>query len=51
MQGYPTGFRVLCHNCNQAIGLYGYCPHKTPRTTQEWVERRASLHDASSAPR
>ncbi len=23
----PTGFRVLCHNCNQAIGVYGYCPH------------------------
>lgn len=26
-QGYPSGFRVLCHNCNQAIGHYGYCPH------------------------
>jgi len=24
---YPLGFRVLCHNCNQAIGYYGYCPH------------------------
>lgn len=24
---YPDGFRVLCHNCNQALGLYGYCPH------------------------
>ena len=29
--GFPKGFRVLCHNCNQAIGLYGYCPHKEPR--------------------
>jgi hypothetical protein len=27
--GYPQGFRVLCHNCNQSIGLYGYCPHST----------------------
>jgi hypothetical protein len=27
-QGYPPGFRVLCHNCNQSIGVYGYCPHK-----------------------
>jgi len=26
---YPAGFRVLCHNCNMAHGLYGYCPHKT----------------------
>ena len=24
---YPMGFRVLCHNCNFAIGHYGYCPH------------------------
>jgi hypothetical protein len=29
VNGYPSGFRVLCHNCNQAIGLYGYCPHNT----------------------
>ena len=20
-------FRVLCHNCNTALGVYGYCPH------------------------
>lgn len=25
---YPEGFRVLCHNCNQAYGMYGYCPHQ-----------------------
>jgi hypothetical protein len=27
-EGWPPGFRVLCHNCNQAIGTYGTCPHK-----------------------
>jgi hypothetical protein len=26
----PPGFRVLCHNCNQSYGHYGYCPHKNP---------------------
>jgi len=26
--GYPSGYRVLCHNCNSSLGLYGYCPHK-----------------------
>ena len=26
--GYPEGFRTLCHNCNQAIGYNGYCPHQ-----------------------
>ena len=25
---FPEGFRLLCHNCNMAIGLYGYCPHQ-----------------------
>ncbi len=25
--GYPQEFRVLCHNCNCAIGFYGSCPH------------------------
>ena len=30
-QGYPPGFRVLCMNCNFAMGLFGACPHtKTP---------------------
>ena len=24
---FPLGFRVLCHNCNQSLGHYGYCPH------------------------
>ncbi len=25
---FPKEYRVLCHNCNQSIGWYGYCPHK-----------------------
>jgi hypothetical protein len=25
---YPLGYRVLCHNCNMSIGIYGYCPHQ-----------------------
>lgn len=24
---FPAGFRILCHNCNQSLGAYGYCPH------------------------
>ena len=28
-QGYPTGYQILCHNCNMAKGFYGQCPHKT----------------------
>lgn len=29
--GFPKDmFRILCHNCNMAIGAYGYCPHTSP---------------------
>lgn len=30
INNYPEGFRVLCMNCNFAIGAYGSCPHKDP---------------------
>jgi hypothetical protein len=26
-EDYPSGYRVLCHNCNSALGMFGYCPH------------------------
>lgn len=26
-QNYPSGFQVLCFNCNLAKGFYGHCPH------------------------
>lgn len=29
--GFPEGFRVLCFNCNFAIGHYGRCPHALER--------------------
>ncbi len=28
-KNFPEGFRVLCYNCNGALGYSGYCPHKT----------------------
>jgi hypothetical protein len=31
VHGFPPGFRVLCHNCNMAIGFYGTCPHESER--------------------
>ena len=30
--GFPSGFQVLCHNCNMAKGLYGACPHQKRRS-------------------
>ena len=26
---FPVGFRVLCMNCNNSVGWYGYCPHNS----------------------
>lgn len=28
---YPPLIRILCHNCNMALGFYGYCPHERER--------------------
>jgi len=28
----PSGFRVLCYNCNFSLGHYGYCPHEVKCT-------------------
>ncbi len=25
---FPQGYRVLCFNCNCALGFFGYCPHE-----------------------
>lgn len=27
INNYPDGFRILCYNCNMALGHFGYCPH------------------------
>ena len=29
-QGFPKHYRILCHNCNSAIGWFGRCPHAGP---------------------
>ena len=28
VNNFPLGYRVLCMNCNFAIGHFGYCPHQ-----------------------
>lgn len=34
---FPTTYQILCHNCNQSFGSYGYCPHHPEilRTTRK----------------
>ena len=31
-ENWPDTYQVLCHNCNQAKGWYGICPHEKGRT-------------------
>ncbi len=38
--GFPEGFRVLCMNCNFALGHFGYCPHELERRATPDVESR-----------
>ncbi len=39
-EGFPDGFRILCHNCNMCLGAYGYCPHTSPELSPETVRPR-----------
>lgn len=31
---FPSGFQILCFNCNIAKGLYGVCPHEEGRSAR-----------------
>jgi hypothetical protein len=46
--GFPDSFQILCHNCNQAKGYYGECPHKKlipiHDYIREWKESFNDIH-------
>lgn len=37
--GFPTLFRVLCHNCNNCMGSYGRCMHHPENIAAWWSEK------------
>jgi hypothetical protein len=43
-------YRVLCRNCNQSLGYYGYCPHNykpiIENYTTTWQKRYTALRTA-----
>lgn len=43
---YPSGYQVLCFNCNMAKGFYGECPHEEMRRLDKEVERIQENIDA-----
>lgn len=39
-RGFPQkGYRLLCYNCNSALGHRGYCPHQKKKGTYRWAIR------------
>jgi|SRR3990167_8177910 len=45
--GFPSGFRILCFNCNSSLGFYGYCPHH-PESLAGVPTRRRVQTEATS---
>jgi hypothetical protein len=53
-EGFPTGYQVLCHNCNWSKGRLGECVHGrhaplvdgNTTTLDEWFERLPDLRFA-----
>jgi hypothetical protein len=41
---YPSGFRVLCWNCNNSRGSFGYCPHESPSRFSNSVFEKFGLN-------
>lgn len=41
----PEGYRVLCHNCNMCIGMYGYCAHNE---TVSYREKFNNIYNTDS---
>ena len=35
---YPGDYQVLCFNCNQSLGIWGYCPHNKNKIKDKYGE-------------
>lgn len=40
-RGFPSEYRLLCHNCNLSLGHWGYCPHGLVSTGRKSGDRIA----------
>lgn len=49
--GLPDGYRVLCHNCNFALGHYGYCPHEVESKLMQGPRNSAKHGGDRKSPR
>lgn len=50
-QGFPKDrYRLLCHNCNMSMGLYGHCPHAKERLLTSSAREQARCLRIFSSP-
>lgn len=47
---YPSGFQVLCFNCNCAKGMYGVCPHQIDRAGSSPAQVDSGFPPSQSVP-
>lgn len=43
-EGFPTGYQILCYNCNCAKGIYGICPHLWAETEMIAPRQKPSVN-------
>jgi hypothetical protein len=48
---FPSGYQVLCHNCNFSKGHVGICPHEKERQYAQWRKEYGLDEMAESAVR
>jgi hypothetical protein len=49
--GFPSGFRVLCFNCNLASGLYGTCAHHGQGRSEPAFRTEIETHELAGGRR
>ena len=47
--GFPPGLRVLCYNCNCALGKFGYCPHGNIKVEPAQAVSNKAYSDTSTS--
>ena len=49
--GFPKDkYRILCHNCNQSMGVHGYCPHALDALATVGMAVESALKENRSLP-
>ena len=42
-EGFPSGYQLLCHNCNHAKGRHSACPHADTPHNGGWINNNRGV--------